>query len=133
MLGSIAKALFGSSNDRYVKSLDKIVRQIAAFEPHLQGLSDEELAAQTPKFRQMLADGTALDDILPEAFATVREASVRTLGLRHFDVQMIGGIVLHRGEIAEMRTGEGKTLVATLAVYLNALERKGVHVVTVND
>ena len=133
MLGSIAKALFGSSNDRYVKSLDKIVRQIAAFEPHLQGLSDEELAAQTPKFRQMLAEGKTLDDILPEAFATVREASVRTLGLRHFDVQMIGGIVLHRGEIAEMRTGEGKTLVATLAVYLNALERKGVHVVTVND
>ncbi|CAH0496649.1 preprotein translocase subunit SecA [Novosphingobium sp. CECT 9465] len=133
MFGSIAKALFGSSNDRYVKSLDKIVRQIAAFEPHLQGLSDEELAAQTPKFRQMLAEGKTLDDILPEAFATVREASVRTLGLRHFDVQMIGGIVLHRGEIAEMRTGEGKTLVATLAVYLNALERKGVHVVTVND
>ncbi len=133
MFGSIAKALFGSSNDRYVKSLDKIVRQIAAFEPAMQALSDEELAAQTPKFRQMLAEGTALDDLLPEAFATVREASVRTLGLRHFDVQMIGGIVLHRGEIAEMRTGEGKTLVATLAVYLNALEGKGVHVVTVND
>ncbi|MFN3457205.1 MAG: preprotein translocase subunit SecA [Novosphingobium sp.] len=133
MFGSIAKALFGSSNDRYVKSLDKIVRQIAAFETHVQALSDEELAAQTPKFRQLLADGKTLDDILPEAFATVREASIRTLGLRHFDVQMIGGIVLHRGEIAEMRTGEGKTLVATLAVYLNALEGKGVHVVTVND
>ncbi len=133
MLGSIAKALFGSSNDRYVKSLDKIVRQIAAFEPAMQALSDEELTAQTPKFRQMLNDGKTLDDLLPEAFATVREASVRTLGLRHFDVQMIGGIVLHRGEIAEMRTGEGKTLVATLAVYLNALEGKGVHVVTVND
>ncbi|NLR70070.1 preprotein translocase subunit SecA [Novosphingobium sp. ERN07] len=133
MFGSIAKAFFGSSNDRYVKSLDKIVRQIAAFEPHLQALSDEELAAQTPKFREMLANGSTLDDILPEAFATVREASVRTLGMRHFDVQMIGGIVLHRGEIAEMRTGEGKTLVATLAVYLNALEGKGVHVVTVND
>ncbi|OYW49606.1 MAG: preprotein translocase subunit SecA [Novosphingobium sp. 28-62-57] len=133
MFGSIAKALFGSSNDRYVKSLDKIVRQIAAFEPQLQAMSDEELAAQTAKFRQMLDDGATLDDLLPEAFATVREASVRTLGLRHFDVQMIGGIVLHRGEIAEMRTGEGKTLVATLAVYLNALERKGVHVVTVND
>ncbi|ABD26430.1 protein translocase subunit secA [Novosphingobium aromaticivorans DSM 12444] len=133
MFGSIAKALFGSSNDRYVKSLDKIVRQIAAFEPHVQALSDEELAAQTPKFRQMLAEGKTLDDILPEAFATVREASVRALGMRHFDVQMIGGIVLHRGEIAEMRTGEGKTLVATLAVYLNALEGKGVHVVTVND
>lgn len=133
MLGSIAKALFGSSNDRYVKSLDKVVRQIAAFEPHLQALSDEELAAQTPKFRDMLANGSTLDDILPEAFATVREASTRVLGMRHFDVQMIGGIVLHRGEIAEMRTGEGKTLVATLAVYLNALEGKGVHVVTVND
>ena len=133
MFGSIAKAIFGSSNDRYVKSLDKIVRQIAAFEPRMQALSDEELAAQTPRFRQMLAEGATLDDILPEAFATVREASVRTLGMRHFDVQMIGGIVLHRGEIAEMRTGEGKTLVATLAVYLNALEGKGVHVVTVND
>ncbi|MEL0251499.1 MAG: preprotein translocase subunit SecA, partial [Novosphingobium sp.] len=133
MLGSIAKALFGSSNDRYVKSLDKVVRQIAAFEPHLQALSDEELAAQTPKFRDMLANGSTLDDILPEAFAIVREASTRVLGMRHFDVQMIGGIVLHRGEIAEMRTGEGKTLVATLAVYLNALEGKGVHVVTVND
>lgn len=133
MFGSIAKALFGSSNDRYVKSLDKLVRQIAAFEPAMQALSDEELTGQTPKFRQMLAEGKTLDDLLPEAFATVREASVRTLGLRHFDVQMIGGIVLHRGEIAEMRTGEGKTLVATLAVYLNALEGKGVHVVTVND
>ncbi|OYX63684.1 MAG: preprotein translocase subunit SecA [Novosphingobium sp. 32-60-15] len=133
MFGSIAKALFGSSNDRYVKSLDKIVRQIAAFEPAMQALSDEELTGQTAKFRQMLAEGKTLDELLPEAFATVREASVRTLGLRHFDVQMIGGIVLHRGEIAEMRTGEGKTLVATLAVYLNALEGKGVHVVTVND
>ncbi|MCY1671677.1 preprotein translocase subunit SecA [Novosphingobium sp. SL115] len=133
MFGSIAKSLFGSSNDRYVKSLDKIVRQIAAFEPNLQSLSDDELAAQTPKFREMLENGASLNDILPEAFATVREASVRAMGMRHFDVQMIGGIVLHRGEIAEMRTGEGKTLVATLAVYLNALEGKGVHVVTVND
>ncbi|MBS0481152.1 MAG: preprotein translocase subunit SecA [Proteobacteria bacterium] len=133
MLGSIAKALFGSSNDRYVKSLDKVVRQIAAYEPALQALSNEELAAQTTKFRAQLADGKTLDDILPEAFATVREASTRVLGMRHFDVQMIGGMVLHRGEIAEMRTGEGKTLVATLAVYLNALEGKGVHVVTVND
>ncbi|ODU69173.1 MAG: preprotein translocase subunit SecA [Novosphingobium sp. SCN 66-18] len=133
MLGSLAKAIFGSSNDRYVKSLDKIVRKIAAFEPQVQAMSDEELKAQTAKFREQLDQGQSLDDILPEAFATVREASVRTLGLRHFDVQMIGGIVLHRGEIAEMRTGEGKTLVATLAVYLNALEGKGVHVVTVND
>ena len=133
MFGAIAKSIFGSSNDRYVKSLDKLVRKIASFEADMQAKSDEELAAQTVKFRQLLADGKTLEDILPEAFATVREASVRTLGLRHFDVQMIGGIVLHRGEIAEMRTGEGKTLVATLAVYLNALEGKGVHVVTVND
>jgi len=133
MFGSIAKAMFGSSNDRYVKSLGKIVAQIAAYEPVLQGLSDEELRAQTAKFREMLADGSTLDDILPEAFATCREASRRVLGMRHFDVQMVGGIVLHRGEIAEMRTGEGKTLVATLATYLNAIEGKGVHVVTVND
>ena len=133
MINSIAKALFGSSNDRYVKSLDKIVRQINALEPQVQALSDEELAAQTPKFREQLQGGKSLDDILPEAFATVREASVRVLGMRHFDVQMVGGIVLHRGEIAEMRTGEGKTLVATLATYLNAIEGKGVHVVTVND
>ncbi len=133
MIGAIAKRIFGSSNDRYVKSLDKIVRQIAAFEPTIEALSDDELAAQTDKFRRQLSEGKELDDILPEAFATVREASQRTLGMRHFDVQMVGGVVLHRGEIAEMRTGEGKTLVATLAVYLNALEGKGVHVVTVND
>lgn len=133
MIGAIAKAIFGSSNDRYVKSLDKIVRQINALEPQLEAFSDEELQAQTAKFRQMLEAGQTLDDIMPEAFATVREASKRVLGMRHFDVQMIGGIVLHRGEIAEMRTGEGKTLVATLATYLNAIEGKGVHVVTVND
>ncbi len=133
MLGAITKALFGSSNDRYVKSLGKTVDLIAAYEPTIAALSDEELQAQTPKFRRMLEEGKTLDDLLPEAFATVREASVRVLGMRHFDVQMIGGMVLHRGEIAEMRTGEGKTLVATLAVYLNALEGKGVHVVTVND
>src|SRR5690606_2743297 len=114
----IAKALLGSSNDRYVKSLDKIVRNINALEPQIQQLTDEELSAQTIKFRQQLEAGRTLDDILPEAFATMREASSRVLGMRHFDVQMIGGIVLHRGEIAEMRTGEGKTLVATLAVYL---------------
>ena len=133
MLGTLAKALFGSSNDRYVKSLDKIVQQIASYEPQLQAMSDAELQAATPRFRAMLAEGKTLDDILPQAFATCREASRRVLGMRHFDVQMVGGIVLHRGEIAEMRTGEGKTLVATLAVYLNALEGKGVHVVTVND
>ena len=133
MLGGFAKAVFGSSNDRYVKSLQKTVDKIAGFEPALVAMSDEELRGQTVKFRQMLAEGSSLDDLLPEAFATVREAAKRTLGQRHYDVQMIGGIVLHRGEIAEMRTGEGKTLVATLATYLNALEGKGVHVVTVND
>ena len=133
MLGALAKSIFGSSNDRYVKSLDKIVGQIAVYEPALEAFSEDELRGQTGKFRDQLAAGKSLDDILPEAFATVREASKRVLGMRHFDVQMIGGVVLHRGEIAEMRTGEGKTLVATLAVYLNAIEGKGLHVVTVND
>ena len=133
MLNTIIKSVFGSSNDRYVKSLRKIVAQINALEPQVQALSDEELQAQTAKLRGLIDNGSKLDDILPEAFATVREASVRVFGMRHFDVQLIGGIVLHRGEIAEMRTGEGKTLMATLAVYLNALEGKGVHVVTVND
>ncbi|MFZ4748133.1 MAG: preprotein translocase subunit SecA, partial [Sphingomonas sp.] len=133
MLGGIAKAIFGSSNDRYVKSLGSIVTRIAGFEPTISAMTDAELANQTVLFRQRLADGAALDDLLPEAFATVREAAKRVLGQRHYDVQMIGGIVLHRGEIAEMRTGEGKTLVATLATYLNALPGTGVHVVTVND
>jgi len=133
MFGALAKSIFGSSNERYVKSMGKAVDQIASFEPVISAMSDEELAAQTVKFRQQLAEGVTLDALLPEAFATVREAAKRTLGQRHYDVQMIGGIVLHRGEIAEMRTGEGKTLVATLATYLNALEGKGVHVVTVND
>ena len=133
MLGGLAKSLFGSSNDRYVKSLNPIIAKIAAFEPQLQALSDADLAGQTGKFREQLANGAKLADLLPEAFATVREAAVRVLGMRHFDVQMIGGIVLHRGEIAEMRTGEGKTLVATLATYLNALPGEGVHVITLND
>ncbi|MGV2496150.1 preprotein translocase subunit SecA [Pelagerythrobacter aerophilus] len=133
MFQTIAKSIFGSSNDRYVKSLGKIVNQINALEEQIEAFSDEELQAQTDKFRAQLAEGKTLDDILPEAFATVREASKRVLGMRHFDVQMVGGIVLHRGEIAEMKTGEGKTLVATLATYLNAIEGKGVHVVTVND
>ena len=133
MIGAIAKRVFGSSNDRLVKKLEKTVQQINAFEPMIEALSDAELTAQTDKFRSLLEAGTSLDDIMPEAFATVREASKRKLGMRHFDVQMVGGMVLHRGEIAEMRTGEGKTLVATLAVYLNAIEGKGVHVVTVND
>ncbi|MBU2587029.1 MAG: preprotein translocase subunit SecA, partial [Alphaproteobacteria bacterium] len=133
MFNSIIKSVFGSTNDRYVKSLRKIVLQINAIEPEIQALSDADLQGQTAKLRGLIDDGAKLDDILPEAFATVREASVRVFGMRHFDVQMIGGIVLHRGEIAEMRTGEGKTLMATLAVYLNAIEGKGVHVVTVND
>jgi len=133
MFGKLAKSFFGSSNDRYVKSLGKIVAQINGFEANISALSDAELTDQTRKFRERLSNGETLDTLLPEAFATVREAAKRTLGQRHYDVQLIGGIVLHRGEIAEMRTGEGKTLVATLATYLNALEGKGVHVVTVND
>jgi preprotein translocase subunit SecA len=133
MFGGLAKTIFGSANDRYVRSLRKIVDGINGFEPTIAAMTDEELRGQTGIFRQRLADGHALDDILPEAFATVREAAKRTLGQRHYDVQMVGGIVLHRGSIAEMRTGEGKTLVATLATYLNALEGRGVHVVTVND
>ena len=133
MINALVKSVFGSSNDRYVKSIGKIVNQINALEPQIKALTDAELQAQTQKFRDQLANGKTLDDITPEAFATVREASIRVLGMRHFDVQMIGGVVLHRGEIAEMRTGEGKTLVATLATYLNAIEGKGVHVVTVND
>ncbi|KQN26455.1 preprotein translocase subunit SecA [Sphingomonas sp. Leaf33] len=133
MLGGLAKSLFGSSNDRYVKSLKSITDKIAALEPQMQAMSDDDLSQQTARFRERLAAGEKLDALIPEAFATVREASVRTLGMRHFDVQMVGGIVLHRGEIAEMKTGEGKTLVATLAVYLNALPGEGVHVVTVND
>jgi preprotein translocase subunit SecA len=133
MLGALVKTVFGSSNDRYVKSLDKIVQQINALEPGMEALSEDQLQGQTAKLRARLESGETLDQVLPEAFATVREASKRVLGMRHFDVQMVGGIVLHRGEIAEMKTGEGKTLVATLATYLNALEGKGVHVVTVND
>ncbi len=133
MLGAIAKRLFGSSNDRYVKSLAPLVAKINALEPRIEALSDDALKGQTEKLKGELAAGKSLDDIMPEAFATVREAAKRTLGQRHYDVQLVGGIVLHRGEIAEMRTGEGKTLVATLAVYLNALAGKGVHVVTVND
>ncbi|MCG2840816.1 preprotein translocase subunit SecA [Sandaracinobacter sp. RS1-74] len=132
-LNKVAKAIFGSSNERFVKSLQPTVRQINALEPRYEAMGDEELQDQTRIFRERLASGEKLDNLLPEAFATVREASKRVLGMRHFDVQLVGGIVLHRGEIAEMRTGEGKTLVATTATYLNALEGKGVHVVTVND
>jgi preprotein translocase subunit SecA len=133
MFGSLAKKIFGSVNDRRLKSYRPKVEAINAMEPELERLSDEELRARTDMFKAKLAEGASLDDILVEAFATVREAAKRTLGQRHFDVQLIGGMVLHEGSIAEMRTGEGKTLVATLPVYLNALAGKGVHVVTVND
>src|ERR1700726_2463166 len=133
MFGVIARRRFGSANDGCVKSLGAVVAAIAAIEPQLESMSDDELAARTQRFREQLADGTELDDILVDAFATVREAAKRTLGQRHFDVQLMGGIVLHRGMIAEMKTGEGKTLVSTLPVYLNALTGNGAHVVTVND
>jgi preprotein translocase subunit SecA len=133
MIASLARSIFGSANDRYVRGLGKYVDQVNALEPQMQALSDDDLRSQTERFRERLANGEKLNNLLPEAFATVREAAVRTLGQRHYNVQLIGGIALHRGEIAEMKTGEGKTLVATLAVYLNALTGKGVHVVTVND
>ena len=133
MLTNIAKKIFGSRNDRLLKQYRKSVAKINALESEMQALSDEALQAKTAEFKQRLTDGQTLDDILVEAFAVCREASRRVLGMRHFDVQLIGGMVLHDGKIAEMRTGEGKTLVATLAVYLNALSGKGVHVVTVND
>src|SRR6201994_3530366 len=133
MIGALARKFFGSSNDRRVKGYQARVNAINALEPELTALSDEALKARTAEFRKQLAEGKTLDDLLVPAFATVREAAKRTLGQRHFDVQLIGGMVLHEGDIAEMKTGEGKTLVATLAVYLNALAGKGAHVVTVND
>src|SRR5918998_138236 len=133
MLGALAKKVFGSANDRRVKSYQPRVAAINAMERELEGLSDEALRARTDALKAELAGGKSLDDILVPAFATVREAAKRTLGQRHFDVQLIGGMVLHESGIAEMKTGEGKTLVATLPVYLNALAGKGVHVVTVND
>jgi preprotein translocase subunit SecA len=133
MFAAIARAIFGTANDRSLKAYQRRVPQINALEAGLQALSDDALRAKTGEFRERLAKGETLDGLLPEAFAVVREASRRTLGMRHFDVQMIGGMVLHEGKIAEMKTGEGKTLVATLPVYLNALTGKGVHVVTVND
>src|SRR6185295_4780833 len=133
MFAAVAKSIFGSANDRYVRGLGKYVDAVNGFEPNISALTDDELRGQTEVFRQRLANGEKLDDLIPEAFATVREAAIRTLGQRHYDVQLIGGIALHQGKIAEMKTGEGKTLVATLPVYLNAIEGKGVHVVTVND
>jgi len=133
MIGVIARKLFGSSNERRIKAYLPRVAAINALEKELEGLSDEALRARTDAFKQQVAAGTSLDDILVAAFATCREAAKRTLGQRHFDVQLIGGIILHEGRISEMKTGEGKTLVATLPVYLNALAGRGVHVVTVND
>ena len=133
MFASLARAVFGTANERSLKAYQKRVPQINALEPRMQAMSDDELRGQTAAFRARLAAGEKLDSLLPEAFATVREAAVRVLGMRHFDVQLIGGMVLHDGKISEMKTGEGKTLVATLPVYLNALPSTGVHVVTVND
>ena len=133
MLNALFTKLFGSRNDRVVKKMGRVVDQVNTFEDAIKALSDEELKAKTAEFQQRFADGETLDAMLPEAFATVREASVRALGLRHYDVQLIGGVVLHRGMISEMKTGEGKTLMATLACYLNALSGSSVHVVTVKS
>src|SRR5687767_4620040 len=132
-LGSIAAKIFGTSNDRKIKQYNGSVPAINALEAEVEKLSDAELRARTVEFRAKLAEGVPLDDLLAPAFATVREAAKRTLGQRHFDVQLVGGMVLHEGKISEMKTGEGKTLVATMPVYLNALTGRGVHVVTVND
>src|SRR5436190_2722793 len=148
MIDKFLTKVFGSSNQRYLKTVHPLVTKINELEPALKKLSDEQLRARTPTFKERVQSAVAdsrdpedrkrreqeiLDELLPEAFATVREASVRTTGMRHFDVQLIGGLVLHKGKIAEMRTGEGKTLVATLPAYLNALTGRGVHIVTVND
>ena len=124
---------FGDDNKKDIKKLQKTVDKINALEPQMESLSDEELKGKTAEFKARLAKGETLDDLLVEAFAVVREASKRVLGMRHFDVQLMGGIVLHQGRISEMKTGEGKTLVATLPLYLNALTGKGVHLITVND
>ena len=133
MFGKVLSKVFGSRNDREIKRLIKRVADINAHEAKISELSDDELKAKTIEFRKRVSDGETLDSLIPEAFSVVREAGKRALNMRHFDVQMIGGMILHDGRIAEMRTGEGKTLVATLAVYLNALTDKGVHVITVND
>src|SRR5436309_7903419 len=133
MIGALARKLFGSSNERRIRAYQPRVDAINALEKELEKLSDEQLRARTADFKKQIAEGKSLDDILVPAFATVREAGKRTIGQRHFDVQLIGGMILHEGRISEMKTGEGKTLVATLAVHLNALSGRGVHVVTVND
>src|SRR6187401_2567563 len=133
LLGKALKSVFGSRNDRIIRDLAPIVGKVNALEPEFEKLSDARLAAKTPEFKERLKKGEKLDSLLPEAFAVCREAAKRNLGMRPFDVQLLGGVVLHQGKIAEMATGEGKTLVATLPAYLNALEARGVHVVTVND
>src|SRR6476620_11046229 len=133
MIQTFLAKVVGTQNERELKRLRPIVGEVNALEPSIQALTDEQLRAKTAAFRERLAQGATLDDLLPEAFAVVREAGRRVLNMRHFDVQLIGGAVLHKGKIAEMKTGEGKTQVATLPAYLNALEGKGVHVVTVND
>ena len=133
MLNSLLTRIFGSRNERLLRQFQKNVARINAFEPELEKLDDATLTAKTAEFKRRLAEGATLDQMLPEAFAVCREASRRVLGLRHYDVQLVGGMVLHSGRISEMRTGEGKTLVATLPIYLNALSGKGVHLVTVND
>src|SRR5438046_7142623 len=133
MINPLLRKIFGSRNDRLLKTYSQVVRRINALEPEISALSDADLRAKTDAFKARVAGGESLDDILPEAFAVVREAGKRVLQMRHFDVQLIGGMVLHAGKIAEMKTGEGKTLVATLPVYLNALSGRGVHVITVND
>ena len=130
---NIVNKLFGSVSKRHLKSFSKIIHKINEFEPELHNLSDIELQNKTDYFKKLITNGSTLDEILPEAFAVVREASIRTLNLRHFDVQLLGGIVLHNCMIAEMKTGEGKTLVATLAAYLNSLNGDPVHIITVND
>ena len=133
MFDGFFRKLFGSANERRIKSYRPRVEAINALEKELEGLSDDELRARTDQFKKEIAEGKSLEDILVPAFATCREAAKRTIGQRHFDVQLIGGMILHEGRISEMKTGEGKTLVATLPVYLNALAGRGVHVVTVND
>ena len=129
----VLKKIFKSYSEKEVKRIMPIVEQINKLEPEMEKLTDKELTGKTEYFKKQLEEGKTLDDILPEAFAVVREASKRVLGMRHFDVQLIGGIILHQGRISEMKTGEGKTLVATLPAYLNALTGKGVHIITVND
>ncbi len=129
----LMEKIFGDLNEKEIKKIQKTVDVILSYDEAMQALSDDELRAKTDEFRARLSDGETLDDILPEAFAVCREGAWRSLGMKHFPVQLIGGIVLHQGRISEMKTGEGKTLVATLAAYLNALDGHGVHVVTVND